>query len=187
MEQTIPRIQSREKIGRVLACFVLSFLFSFLGWVFEKIYFYFAYGVNADRGFLTLPLCTVYGSALLFIRLIMGLPRTDLPYPRNAFRWLLYCVLAASIATIVELSTGLFFEEVFDARLWTYRGYPHSYRNYICLPVSIGWGAAIGIGMAGIWAPLENALMRAPVSLLGWGSGILTLSILVDFLLTAFL
>ena len=187
MEQTLPRIQSREKISRVLACCLLSFLFSFLGWVFEKIYFGFAYGVNADRGFLTLPFCTVYGSALLFIRLILGLPRTDLPYPRNALRWLLYSVLAGLIATAVELSTGLFFEEVFDARLWTYCGYPHVYRNYICLPVSIGWGAAIGIGMAGFWAPLENALMRAPLPLLGWSSTVLLLSILVDFLLTAFL
>lgn len=180
-------IYSREKSRRILACSLLFFLFSFLGWVFEKFYFYFAYGVNADRGFLTLPFCTVYGSALLFIRFALGLPKLSERYPRNALKFLVYSVLAALIATMVELSTGLFFEQVFHTRLWTYRGYPHVYQNYICLPVSIGWGAAIGVGMAGVWAPLERALMRAPAGVLAWGSGLFTLAIVLDFFLTAYL
>lgn len=180
-------IYSREKPRRILACSLLFFLFSFLGWVFEKSYFYFAYGVNADRGFLTLPFCTVYGSALLFIRLVLGLPKLGDPYPRNALKFLAYSVLAALIATAVELSTGLFFEQVFHTRLWTYRGYAHVYQDYICLPVSIGWGTAIGVGMAGVWSPLERVLMRAPEGVLVWGSGLLTLAIVLDFLLTAYL
>lgn len=178
----------REKLRRALACSLLFFLFSFLGWVFEKILFLVVYGMNADRGFLTLPFCTVYGSALVLIRLCLGLPKLDnAPYPLNALRFLKYAVLAALIATIVELSTGLFFEKVFDARLWTYADFPHVYRNYIALPVSIGWGASIAAGMAGVWAPLERRMMNAPVSALAWGSSLLTLSIVFDFFLTAFL
>lgn len=177
----------REKLRRALACSLLFFLFSFLGWVFEKIIFYFAYGVNADRGFLTLPFCTVYGAALIFIRMSLGLPKLALPYPHNVLRFLGYALAAGLIATIVEFSTGLFFEEVFDARLWTYEDFPHVYRTYIALPVSIGWGLSIAIGMAGVWAPLERSLMNAPVPVLAWSGSLLTLAIVLDFFLTAFL
>lgn len=188
METTArPRIRSHEKIRRILACSLLFFLFSFLGWAFEKILFFFAYGMNADRGFLTLPFCTVYGAALIFIRICLGLPETNAPYPLNLLRFLRYCVFAALIATAVELSTGLFFEEVFDARLWTYEDFPHAYRNYIALPVSIGWGASIAVGMAGVWAPLERRLANAPLPALAWSGSLLTLAIVLDFFLTAFL
>lgn len=180
------RISGNEKYKRILACSLLFFLFSFLGWLFEKILFFFAYGVNADRGFLTLPFCTVYGSALLFIRLVLGLPDLGDRYPRNALKFLAYSVFAALIATAVEFSTGLFFEEVFDARLWTYEDFPHAYRNYIALPVSIGWGASIAAGMAGVWAPLEQRLVKMPAGFLVWGSSLLTLAIVLDFFLTAF-
>lgn len=176
-----------EKLRRALACALLFFLFSFLGWGWEKFYFLVVYGVNADRGFLTLPLCTVYGSVLVLIRLLLGLPRLGGKYPKNIARFLGYCILAALIASFVELSTGLFFEEVFGVRLWTYQDYAYSYQDYIALSVSIAWGVGIGVGMAGVWAPLERGLMRAPAPVLVWGNALLALAVTLDFFLTAFL
>ncbi len=183
------RVQTKlyPKTRRVLACVLLFFLFSFLGWGMEKIYFLIVYGVNADRGFLSLPFCTVYGVALVLIRAVLGFPKLERKYPRNLFGFLAYCTLASLIATFLELSTGLFFEQVFGVSLWTYYGFSHTYQDYICLGVSVAWGAMIGVFMAGVWAPLERRLMNLPVPVLVWGSSTLTLSVILDFFLTAFL
>ena len=87
-----PKPYVSAKWRRILACVVLFFLFSFLGWCWEKFYFYLVYGINADRGFLTLPFCTVYGSALLLIRAALKLPDPERTYPRNMFGFVFYCV-----------------------------------------------------------------------------------------------
>lgn len=188
MEKTArTQMIASEKPRRALACVLLFFLFSFLGWCWEKFYFFAVYEMNADRGFLTLPFCTVYGFSLLLIRLTLGFPCIDGKYPENLIRFLLYSVLASLIATFVELSTGLFFEQVFGVRLWTYQDFAHTYQDYICLSVSVAWGAMIGIFMAGVWAPLERRLAAAPASVLMLGSGLLTLAVTLDFFLSAFL
>lgn len=177
-----------ERRRRVYACVLLFFLFSFLGWGMEKLYFYIAFGVNVDRGFLTLPFCTVYGSALLFIRAVLGLPLKDnSAYPFNVLKFLGYAALSALIASFVELSTGLFFEQVFSVRLWTYGGYPYNYQNYICLFMSVAWGAMIAVAMAGLWAPLERLITRLPLPVLSTSCLALTLAMTLDFFLTAFL
>ncbi len=182
-----PKPYVSAKWRRILACVVLFFLFSFLGWCWEKFYFYLVYGINADRGFLTLPFCTVYGSALLLIRAALKLPDPERTYPRNMFGFVFYCVAASLIATAVELSTGLFFEQVFGVSLWTYRGFSHVYQDYVCLSVSVAWGALIGIFMAGVWAPLERHLSKIRPTVLFWVGGVLTLCVAFDFFLTAFL
>ncbi|MDE6676971.1 MAG: hypothetical protein K2K12_04610, partial [Clostridia bacterium] len=61
------------------------------------------------------------------------------------------------------------------------------YQDYICLSVSVAWGAMIGIFMAGVWAPLEKRFAALPAPVLTWGSGLLTLAITLDFFLSAFL
>ena len=189
MEQTA----ARERITngstprkRFFACVLLFFLFSFLGWCLEKSFFYFSYGANVDRGFLTLPFCTVYGSSLLLVRALCGIPlRSDPRYPANLLLLLFYAALSALIATAAELVTGLFFENVFHVRLWSYQGYAHEYKTYICLSMSVGWGFMIAAAMALFWAPLERVLMKSSVSALGWSSALLTVAVALDFIITA--
>lgn len=167
-----------------LSVLFLFFFTSFIGWCMEKFWFYVAYGVNADRGFLTLPFCTIYGSSLVVIRLLFGLPvKEGEGYPRNLIRILLYSALSALAATAAELLTGLFFEKAFGVRLWSYRGYPHEFMEYICLPMSAAWGLLITAGMAFVWTPAERALKRAPYSALAWTDGVLSLALLLDFFL----
>ena len=166
---------------RALAVSTLFFFFSFVGWAWEKLWFFFALGENADRGFLFLPFCTVYGSALVIIRLVLRFPATDREYPANLLSFLGYAVAAALIATAAELVTGLMFEYAFGARLWSYRGAPHEFCGYICLPVSVAWGMLIATAMTAIWRPLESLLMRLPVNVLAAGNALLWVSVAVDF------
>lgn len=170
---------------RALAVSALFFFFSFVGWAWEKLWFFFAYGENADRGFLFLPFCTVYGSSLVLIRALLGFPATDRRYPVNLLAFLGYAAAAALIATAAELATGLLFEHAFGARLWSYRGAPHEFCGYICLPVSVAWGMLIATAMAAVWRPLEALLMRIPVRVLAAANALLWVSVAVDFCLRA--
>lgn len=177
-------LRGREGQRVFLSVLFLFFFTSFIGWCMEKSWFYFAYGVNADRGFLTLPFCTIYGSSLVVIRLLFGLPvREGEGYPRNLLRVLLYAAFSALAATAAELFTGLFFENAFGVRLWSYRGYPHEFMGFVCLPMSAAWGLLITAGMAFVWTPLERVLKRAPVAALAWTDGVLSVALLLDFFL----
>ena len=59
-----------KKSRRPLSVFGMTLLFvliSFGGWCFEKVGRYFLYGSLGDRGFLSLPLCPIYGTCVLGI------------------------------------------------------------------------------------------------------------------------
>lgn len=173
-----------EGLHGFLAVVLLFFVFSFLGWGMEKLTFLIEYGENADRGFLRLPFCTIYGSSLVAIRLLFGLPlQRDRPYPLNMLSLVGYALGAALAATAAELAVGAFFYEAYGLRLWTYRGYPHEYRGYICLPMSLAWGALITFAMAALWAPAERAAKRLPVFALAAADVALAAALLTDFIL----
>ena len=173
--------------GRANAAVFLFFLFSFLGWVLEKLWFLFAYGANADRGFLTLPFCTVYGSALLLIRAVLGAPyRPTLGYPKNMLFFLGYALSAALIASAAELVTGLLFEAAFGRRLWLYTGCGTTLWGYVCLPASVGWGFLIPVALQAFWFPLERRLALRDGTVLRAVNGALGCAVLLDFFLTAF-
>ena len=177
-----------ERRKLIYANILLFFLFSFLGWVLEKLWFYFCYGVNADRGFLTLPFCTIYGFSILFLRAALGRPlKYDPPFPLNLLQIVCYIALCALVATLAEAVTGLFFERVFSLRLWVYEWPYSAVHGYICLPMSIAWGFMIAFAISLIWLPLEKLLLRAPHAVLGFSSGVLLLAVTLDFFLTAFL
>ena len=176
-----------ERGGKLTAAIFLFFLFSFLGWVLEKLWFIFAYGANVDRGFLTLPFCTVYGSALLLIRALLGEPfLREQSYPRNVLRFLCYAALAALIASAAELATGLLFEHAFGTRLWSYRDCPNNLFGYVCLPASVGWGFLIPFALQAVWFPLERRLALADGVVLRAVNGVLACALVLDFFLTAF-
>ena len=173
-----------EKGRRALAISFLFFLVSFVGWCMEKTWFYFAYGANVDRGFLTLPFCPIYGGSLLAIRLLFGLPvKAGERYPFNLVRLILYAVGAALVATAAELVTGYLFYRAFHLRLWSYRGYPHEWGGYICLPMSVTWGALIATAMACVWAPLEKRLSRLPLRPFAALNALLWIAVSLDFCL----
>ena len=165
----------------------LFFLFSFLGWAMEKIFVYLVAGVNADRGFLALPFCTVYGFGLVIARLFLGRPVADVRYPWNALLLVGYILFAAFLCTAAELIVGVFFEQVVGVRLWSYEGAPYAYLGYVCLPVSVAWGFLLPVVMQGIWLPLEARLARTRGAWLPVVNTLLTLALSADFLLSLLL
>ena len=107
---------------------ILFVLISFLGWCGETVYFVLRWDDFTDRGFLSLPLCTIYGCSILAIYLIIGTPTRGrlkplfirakkltpvLRVPAYAGLYILYFIAAALIPTVAEFVTALFFDKVF--------------------------------------------------------------------------
>lgn len=63
----------RSSGQRAVRLVLLFFFISFAGWCGETVYFGIRYGVLADRGFLTSPLCPIYGFCLLGMAVGPGL------------------------------------------------------------------------------------------------------------------
>ena len=131
---------------------------SFGGWITETVFFYLYYGKLYDRGFLTLPFCTIYGFSLILLYFLIGTPSRNgpllVPIRSSVVRGVLYFLLSMLIPTFIELITGIFFDRLFHLRLWTYTNYRFHFRGDICLEYALLWGILIPFCMEWLFLPL---------------------------------
>ena len=147
--------------------FLLASFVALFGWVFETVSFI-VMDISEDRGFLTLPFCYLYGSAVLLVYALIGTPfgkragklfsllRGERKNPARTFFAVIvqmgaYFAIAAVLATAIELIVGLVCIEWADIPLWSYGSFAHNYRNIVCLEFSLLWGALITVGMCTLW------------------------------------
>lgn len=117
---------------------IMFYVYGFIGWIVEVIY----YGVTEEkfinRGFLNGPHCPVYGigfyGVIWFFR----------PFVHN-FPLLFFG--SAFIATTVELIAGVVLYAIFHMRWWDYSDYKFNFHGFICLRFFIYWGLACSLGM----------------------------------------
>ena len=136
----------QEKYG-VSRYFILTVLLSFLGWIFETAYMRIACGRWIDRGFLTLPLCIIYGCSLVGAYLLLGLPSGGgILIPKRftgATRTFFYLFYAFLLPSLLEYAVGLFFDRKLGLRLWDYSYQTLQIGGYVSLRNSLVW--AVGI------------------------------------------
>ena len=114
-----------------LCLFWLFFFYSFIGWCIEVCAAAVQHRKFVNRGFVAGPLCPIYGfGAILFE--IFPPELTEDPF----FMFLGGFVLAS----LLEYSTGMFFEKVYKKKLWDYSRFRYNVGGYICLPFSLLWG-----------------------------------------------
>ena len=151
---------------------LLFFLISFVGWCFEKVARYIVYNSVTDRGFLTMPLCPIYGFSILMIYFLIGSPKSPIigvEYETDG-RWervfsfiinfLIYFIFAAAVTSAVELVTGMFFKEVMGVTLWNYQDRFMNLWGYICLGYSMLWGGLISLFMLFCWESICRAVRK---------------------------
>lgn len=174
---------------------VLFALFAFLGWVCETFLFLYLYdGEFVDRGLLTLPFCPLYGFGALTVYAVLRTPQSGVwkklyskPHTKSGrffaavLTLVLYALVAAVLASVVEYLTGLFFDKVFGTSLWSYDGDPGTVGKYVNLRYSATWGVLCVTSMGGIWYPLSGALAKADTTAVAVAAVILLLSISCDF------
>ncbi len=156
---------------------LLFFFISFLGWCAETALFLFRWNVLIDRGFLTLPLCPIYGTAVLAVDFLLGTPQhgalsplwgksfRSSPAGRTALRvgiLTLYFLLAALPPAALELAAGTFFSDVLHLRLWNYSYQKFQLLGSVSLSYTLLWGVLITLGMATVWESLRKTVHDLP-------------------------
>ena len=107
------KLHSKWRLTQTL--FLTGVVRSFLGWLWETIFSFFLRSPN-DRGFLLLPVCPIYGFALILVYLLFGTPADMrlLGHPvfrsKPVLRYLSYFLAAALLSTAIELVTATFFQ-----------------------------------------------------------------------------
>lgn len=173
----------RERFG-LSRYFLLTMALSFLGWAFETCLLRITTGKWHDRGFLTMPLCPIYGCSLIAAYFLLGAP--DEPrgllqkIENKGGRYALYLLFAFLIPSAAELFVGLFFDKAFHVWLWSYDDLPMNLDGYICLPVSLAWAVLIFFFMKFIFPPLKRLFGKLPRGLSLVLATILLLALIVD-------
>lgn len=153
-------------LSTLVKYFLLYMLIAFLGWLWEVLYVRFVYGEFTDRGFISMPFCPIYGTAVFSAYFLLGTPQKGRGILKNVKSALainlLYLLFALLIPTLTELIIGIFFDKVLGVTLWDYSYMPLNFGGYICLPVSLVWTAAVYAFMRFAFLPLKNAVFRIP-------------------------
>jgi len=154
----------------------LFFIYSLIGWIAEVCIAAISKKKFINRGFVNGPLCPIYGfGAILFALFLPEL--TD-----NVFFLFIGGVV---LATVLELSTGMFFEKVFHEKLWDYSGIRFNLDGYICLRYSLLWGVFAVLLMKYVnpfICFLVNAVPLNAAAIILWFASVL---LLLDFISTA--
>lgn len=107
------------------------FIYSFLGWVWESAYVSIKEKRLVNRGFVTGPLCTIYGYGAVAVYLILR------PVSENL---LLLFLGGIAVPTILEYLTAVLMEYIFHTSWWDYSKNKFNFQGRICLGASLGWG-----------------------------------------------
>lgn len=107
------------------------FIYSFLGWVWESSYVSVKEKRLVNRGFVTGPVCTIYGFGAVSVYLILK------PVSGNLFWLYLGGVI---VPTILEYLTAVLMETIFHTSWWDYSQNKYNFQGRICLGASLGWG-----------------------------------------------
>ncbi len=159
----VANIKSRNNIEfHITLCFMIFIISAFIGWTYETIITSIEWQEFADRGFLHLPLCPIYGfGAILLLCLFHRL--------KNSFAIFL---ASTSVTTLIELIASYLLEYFLHIKLWTYSGWPLNFQERISLGSSLLFGL-FGVFLLKIVHPLtrkfmlkRNATFRIVISLI---------------------
>ncbi len=114
--------------------YVLTFfILSIIGWVGESLYCSLAKGKFVNRGFLTGPMCPIYGTGAVVFMVALT------PFSE---RWYLVLLIGMILADTVEYITSFLMEKLFHARWWDYSNKFLNINGRICFRHTCYWGLA---------------------------------------------
>ena len=110
---------------------LLFIVWSFIGWAIEVCAHALKMGEYSNRGFLSMPICPIYGLGVLIITIQLH-PFMDIP--------ILMFICSSLICTAFELFVGVTMKMIFHNVWWDYSDEHFNFKGYICLKTSILWG-----------------------------------------------
>lgn len=146
---------------------LLFFFYSAAGWLGESIYCSIPARKPINRGFLTGPLCPIYGTGALVMAIILG-PLKELPQSFTVFGYEipyavpLIFVAGMVLCDIVEFITSVIMEKLFHARWWDYSNKKFNIQGRICLTHTFYWGIAALVFMFAVHPFVERQYNKIP-------------------------
>ena len=129
---------------------LLFFIYAFAGWCMEVILKYRQYHRFINRGFLTGPVCPIYGCGAVLITIVIG----NLASIESGL--VMTFALSFVICGVVEYLTSLVLEKIFHARWWDYSTKPMNLHGRVW----IGNLLLFGVGGVAIIHILNPAFYR---------------------------
>lgn len=157
-----------EQITKYILMF---FFYSFAGWCLESTYCSIGEKRFVNRGFLTGPLCPIYGTAALVIIILIYNPFKDNP--------LIVFLLGIILCDIVEFLVSFIMEKLFSARWWDYTYELLNINGRICLKHTLYWGVISVVFVKTIHPAVDNLYNRIDGSYLN----IILIAVLAVFML----
>jgi uncharacterized membrane protein len=152
---------------------VLFFVYGFLGWCVEVVYATLHEGKFINRGFLTGPICPIYGVGLVSVLQLLT------RFKENIVVLFLGSIL---LTTTLELITGYVLEKVFHQKWWDYSMEPFNFRGYISAKFSLQWGIACVFVVKVIHPLIEKVLFEIPESFIKTAVFLFFLSFITDMI-----
>ncbi|MBE5807037.1 MAG: hypothetical protein E7317_01680 [Clostridiales bacterium] len=159
---------------------LLFFIYAFAGWCMEVVLKYIQYHRFINRGFLTGPLCPIYGCGAALITIAIG----NLASVESGL--VMTFALSFVICGAVEYLTSFILEKIFHARWWDYSQKPMNLHGRVWI------GNLILFGLAGIAIiHIANPLLYRLLGLLSLRArevvaAALLLTLAVDFVISFF-
>ena len=161
--------------------FVYFIIYSCMGWVYEIIYTLVRERRWENRGFLNGPICPIYGIGALTITGLSDFLEARGMWPLG---WQQIFLISFLGSIVLEYITSWGLEKLFHASWWDYSEAPLNIHGRVCLPASLGFGAA-GVFVAYLLIPFVKDITSG-ISPVGFeGLGILFAGVLgMDLTLT---
>ncbi len=147
------------------------FTYGFVGWLLESLYALYVHKRFVNRGFLSGPICPMYGVGVCLIIWLLA-PLKD--------SFVLFFLGAVVITSGVEFVTGWLLETIFNTRWWDYSEYKLNLMGYICLPFSLLWGVAATLVVYFLQPLTARWIDLIPGFLQPWIAGACTIVLLID-------
>lgn len=155
---------------------ILYFSFySFLGWVCECIYCSVIQKKLVNRGFLTGPVCPVYGFGALLVIFLLR------PFAQNAFL-VFFCGML--VTSVLEYFTALLLERLFHMKWWDYSQFRFHIQGRVCLLNSVLFGLLSAVVVLVIHPSTAYVAERLSVTAIYVLGGILVVLFMADTLLS---
>ncbi len=154
---------------------IMFFIFAFAGFVWEVIYTAVTEKVVAKRGMLHGPWVPLYGVGGVLILSLLGRYESNPP---------LVFILAASLCTIIEYSTGVIVEHFYGQRWWDYSSKRVNFKGRVCLSGMLLFGAAGTAAVCGFGPALNTNLTNIGIPVQAGLAAILILVFAIDVLIS---
>ena len=161
------KITCEFHITLVFLIFVMS---AFIGWSYETLITSIDWGRFADRGYLNIPICPIYGFGAFF--LLWAFHKI-----KNSFIIFLASLIST---TVIELFASYVIEYIFHMTLWSYKNWPCPFQGRISLWSSVLFGLFGFFLLKCIYPLMKKTLLYMP-KFLRWGIClVLLVVILID-------